>query len=170
MSQLLAIHNHLKAQAGINRLAGHQRRAYETIVTQWRFPERLNLCGPAGSGKTYLGWVVAELQGARHLADPEQLAKALVTAEPGEAVVIDNASSDPDILRQFLATLSLYSIRRALIITHSANANILPTVALDAPAAEDLEQVSHNLQDAGYYGRTLTQHTNLWSIIRSTLS
>jgi hypothetical protein len=170
MSQLLSIHNHLKAQAGANRLAGHQRRAYETIVSQWRFPARLNLCGPGGSGKTYLGWVVAELQGARYLADPEQLGESLVAVQPGQAVVIDNANSDPYVLRQLLATLGLYNIRRTLIITRTPNANVLPSVILDAPAAEDLEQVRRNLKDAGYHSRALTQHTNLWRIVHSTLS
>lgn len=169
MSQLLSVHNHLKAQAGVNRLAGHQRRAYEAIVAQWRFPARLNLCGPAGSGKTYLGWVVAEFQGASYLADPEKLAETLVTVQPGQAVVMDNAKSDPYVLRQVLATLDLYNIRRALIITRTPNANILPPIALDAPVAEDLAQVRHNLKDAGYHNSTLTQHASLWAIIYSTL-
>lgn len=169
MSRLLSVHNHLKAQAGLNRLAGHQRRAYETIIAQWRFPARLNLCGPAGAGKTYLGWVVAEFQGARHLADPEQLAESLAAAQPGQALVMDNANSDPHVLRQLLATLDLYDIRKALIISPTPNANILPTVTLAAPAAEDLEQVRRNLRDAGYYNATLTQRASLWPIVYSTL-
>lgn len=169
MSQLLSVHNHLKAQAGVNRLAGHQRRAYETIVAQWRFPARLNLHGPAGCGKTYLGWVVAELQEARYLADPEQLAKSLAAARAGQAIVMDNAHSDTYILRQLLATLDLYNIRRALIITRTPNDNILPTVTLDAPTAEDLEQVRRNLKDAGYYSNAQTQYASLWAIIYSTL-
>ncbi|MBW7959473.1 MAG: hypothetical protein H3C69_07925 [Candidatus Promineofilum sp.] len=169
MSRLLAAHNHLKAQADIDRLASHQRQAYESIINQWRFPTWLNLHGSAGAGKTYLGWVVAESQGAHHLSTPEQLGKAAATIRPGQALVIDNANSDSYVLRQLLATLDLYNIRRVLIITCVSNTNILPTVNLVTPTAEDIELVRRNLKDAGYYSRTSTQHTNLWRIIHSTL-
>lgn len=169
MSQLLAAQNHLKAQAGPNRLTDQQRRAYEIVADHWRFPARLHLCGPAGSGKTYLAWVIARSRATRFLAGPEQLADDLSNLD-GQALIIDNINPDAYVLRHLLASLDLYRVRQALLISRMPNANLLPMVALGAPTAEDAEHVRRNLQDAGYFSHKRAQSANLWAVVHSSLS
>lgn len=169
MSQLLIVHNRLKAQAGVNRLTGHQRKAYDVILNQWQFPGRLHLYGSPGSGKTYLGWVVAERHGARFLVEPGQLGE-LTAIQPGQPIIIDNVNPDSYALRQLLATFDLHNLHKILVISHLPSTNILPVIALGSPVPEDLEQVRRNLRDVGYFSPALAQQTSFWAVVHSTLS
>jgi len=53
MSKLLYLTNRLKTQATLNMFSPSQQIAYNAIEKSWRFPERVNLCGTQGCGKTF---------------------------------------------------------------------------------------------------------------------
>lgn len=166
MSRLLTLQNHLKARAREGRLAEHQLRAFRDVQARWRHPEKLNLCGPAGAGKTFLGWALAYESGASFYAAPELLDAAPV---PNRPVIIDNIDVDAYPLRRLLAMLELYNVRSALLISRSANPGLLPVIHLPVPDAADMTIVLHNLSELEFYSLNPPESADLWAIVRATL-
>lgn len=167
MSRLLTLQNQLKIRARPDLLADHQRRAYDDILARWCYPETINLCGPAGAGKTFTGWTLARQRDVPFFATPEQL--EVTTTASGTPVIIDNVDVDPYPLRRLLAALQLRGIRAALLISRHANPGLLPVVALPPPTADDITVVLHNLSQLDYYTLTPPESANLWLTIRATL-
>jgi len=168
MSRLLTLQNQLKIRARVDLLTNHQRRIYNDILARWRYPETVNLCGPAGAGKTFTAWALARERDALFFAAPERLAAAQAPA-PGVPVIVDNVDVDPYPLRRLLAALQLRNIHMALLISRHANPGLLPVVTLPVPTAEDVTVVLHNLSQLDYYALNQPESANLWLTIRSTL-
>ena len=47
MSRLLTLQNQLKIRARADLLTDPQRRLYDAVLARWRYPETVNLFGPA---------------------------------------------------------------------------------------------------------------------------
>lgn len=167
MSRLLTLQNHLKIRATAELLTDHQRRAYDDVLARWRYPETVNLCGPAGSGKTFTCWALARERDVPFFATPERFEAA--TLAPGVTVLVDNVNVDAYPLRRLLAALQLRGIRTALLISRHANPGLLPVVALPPPTTADVTVVLHNLSQLDYYALNPPESSNLWQIIRATL-
>ena len=167
MSRLLVLLNRLKAEARPDWLTDSQRTAVDEIQRLWRFPERINLYGPRGSGKTFLAWSAARAYDASLYPSPRIYH---ASATPGTArVVIDNAPDDGTALRRLLAELQLSGTQRALIITTLPNRLGLVTVALPQPTPQDVDIVHRNLSLLDYYSLSPHYNANLWSIISQVL-
>lgn len=165
MSRLLTLQNQLKIRARRDRLAEHQLRAFREIQAQWRHPQRLQLWGPAGAGKTFLAWALAYELDATYVAASELLADP----PPDAPVIIDNVDVDAYALRRLLARLDLYNLRRALLIARAPNPGLLPTVVLPAPDEADRTVVLHNLSELEFYALQPADSANLWLVIRANL-
>lgn len=168
MSRLLVLQNRLKARARADKLADHQRRAYNAIAESWRFPGRLNLYGPPGAGKTFLAWALAYDYDAHFIAGPELLADTDF-ATLRQPLIIDNVIVDDYTLRHLFATLDLAHIRTTLLISRSPNPRLLPILALPAPTPDDLALVRHNLSEVGQYAVSPAETNDLWAVVHSTL-
>lgn len=169
MSRLLSLLNRLKSEAGQELLTSSQLAALEALEKAWDFPERINLWGSAGSGKTFLGWVVAaRTSPSAHHASPDAFINSDWAANDA-LHIIDNASSDPNSLRRLIAEMQLRNIRTSLIISTTANTIGLPTVHLPAPTVRDITAVYRTLNKLDQYALTPRQDGNLWQIIYSVL-
>ena len=169
MSQLLALQNRLKVRARADRLTHHQRSIYDAVVAEWRYPNRLNVYGPAGAGKTFLGWSLAYEHDAQFIAGPELLA-GLDLSTLTQPLIVDNIVVDAYALRHLLATLDLAQIRTAVLLSRSPNPDLLPGLELPVPTTADVAIVRRNLGDIEHYAVTITENANLWNVIHSTLS
>jgi hypothetical protein len=170
MSQLLTLLNRLKAEARLERLTDSQHTAWQDIRQQLRFPERVNLYGATGAGKTFLAWALANEQNAAFFASPAAFAQSDFVNEQSELVIIDNGVSEPGELRQLLAELQMRNGRSALIITHYPNQIGLPLIYLPLPTSQDITIVFRNLSLLEQYSLTPHDEGNLWQIVHSTLT
>ncbi len=103
MSRLLSLLNRLKAEARYELLTGSQLAALHDLEKAWMFPERVNLWGSSGTGKTFLGWVmVTRTSPSIHHVSPDAFIQS-DWVDNDALHVIDNASSDPNALRPFFA-------------------------------------------------------------------
>lgn len=166
MSKLIHLTNRLKAQANQNFLTPTQQVVFNELHQAWRFPEKINLYGPAGSGKTFLGWVLARHQPARFYATPRCFFEDEPTKQP---VIIDNAPTDERQLRTILAALQLRLINRTLFITQTPIRISWPTIQLPPPTPADIETVYDHCGQVDYLTNAPRQSTNLWHIIQSVL-
>jgi hypothetical protein len=168
MSRLLILQNQLKIRARADRLADHQLAVYRDIVDRWRYSEKLNLYGPAGAGKTFLGWALAYEQEATFFAAPEIFLETNAPSPQGP-VIVDNIDTDPYQLRRLLAALQLHDIHAALFISRQPNPGLLPTLHLPPPGAKDRTVVLHNLSELDYYTNSPPENADLWQLVRATL-
>ncbi len=169
MSRLLSLSNRLKTEARYELLTSSQLAALHDLEKAWTFPERINLWGSSGAGKTFLGWVmVTRTSPSVHHVSPEAFMES--DKIDNEALhVIDNASTDPNALRRLIAEMQLRNIRTSLIISPTANSIGLPSIHLPAPTMGDITAVYNTLNKLEQYALTPRQEGNLWQIIYSVL-
>jgi hypothetical protein len=167
VSYLLALLNRLKAEARLERLTDSQQAARSYLAHLLHFPERVNLYGEAGSGKTFLGWALAREYGASFHTSPN----AFYGATPNERrlQIVDNVPIESSDLRRLLAEMQLRNMRSAIIITQYANQLGLPAVHLPLPTVKDITIVYHNLSLLEHYALQPRQQGSLWQIVHSTL-
>ncbi len=167
MSRLLVLLNRLKAEARRDWLTDNQLIASAEIEKHWRFPERVNLYGPPGSGKTFLAWSLARASNAVFYPSPRLYHTA--TTRDVTPVVIDNAPDDAVAFRRLIGELQLNNTRTALIITKLPNRLGLPTIFLPPPNTQDVDVVYRNLSLLDYYSFTPNYAENLWVVIEQVL-
>lgn len=165
-SRLLVLLNRLKAEARVEWLTDSQLTAWAEIQLLWRFPERVNLYGPPGAGKTFLAWAVARATDAYYCASPRVYTSQ---AKKADRVVIDNVSDDVGTVRHLLAALQLNNTRTALLITAHVNRLGLAAVALPLPTARDIDVVYRNLSLLDHYAIVPKHAANLWEVVAEAL-
>jgi hypothetical protein len=167
MSRQLSLLNRLKTQVNPDWLTFSQQACYRLIEDHWRFPERVNLCGAPGTGKTLLGWVLSYAFRADHFSTP--LALRQDSSLSSQPTIIDNVPPGDVSLRTVLAELQMRNIRTAVLITEHPNALGLPIVMLPTPTGNDIDIVYRNLSLLEYYTLTPKNSGNLWEIVDSVL-
>jgi len=166
MSKLLHLTNRFKAQANKSFLTPTQQAMLYKLQQSWQFPEKINLYGSGGSGKTFLGWVLARQQQAMFYASPRRFFQDFTV---NQSLIIDNAPIDEPQLRGILAELQLRNINRALFITHAPIRVPWPSFHLPTPTPTDIQTVYDHCGQMQYFTNTPRQSTNLWHIIQSIL-
>lgn len=169
MSRLLVLLNRLKAEARAERLTDTQLKTWENIWLKLKFPERVNLYGPAGSGKTFVAWATVHEKNAVYFGSPCHLAESQHYNNASRVVVVDNCNEDAGEMRKLFAEFQLRSIRSAVIITREPNQSGLPQVHLPSPVQQDIAVVYRNLSLLEHYTLSPRYEVNLWQIIYSTL-
>lgn len=170
MSQFLTILNQLKAESRLEWLTDNQQAVWQSALDRLRFPDRVNLYGAAGTGKTFVAWALANERNATFFASPAALTQSNYMNMQANLVVVDNGTNEPNQLRRILAELQMRNGRSALIITRFPNQIGLPLLHLPLPTAQDISIVYRNLSLLEKYALSPHSEGNLWQIIHSTLS
>jgi hypothetical protein len=164
---MLSLLNRIKAEASRDLLTSNQLTAFREIERLWRFPERVDLCGPPGSGKTMVGWVIGRSLHATVYPSPGAFRERSQYGE--HRVIVDNVPYEQHALRTVLAEMQLKNVRTALLITTQPNRLGLPTVALPMPTTEDIDVLYRNFSLMEHYALSPLREGNLWAIIHSVL-
>lgn len=167
MSKLLTLINRLKAQTSWTMLTPGQRLAFAELEKRWQFPDRLNLYGPQGSGKTFLGWVLA-----RHLPQVNFYASPRLFEQDQAPyptdIIIDNAPSEEKKLRRLLSELQLRQVRRVLFVTQSPIRLGWSTIELASPTAADIATIYENCSKLQFYPSPSSSNESPRIIFRNT--
>lgn len=165
MSEWLRLTAEIKRRPLADNLTTTQRQSWATLNDLLRFPQRLNLYGPCGCGKTFLAWATAQTTGAVHVPLPDMLEGQT----PGtEIILLDNAPADEYAVRRVFAICDLLEIQSVVIITRQPVAMPMRALAVPPPTMEDLDQISRTLGRLGYYPqRPLSAPANLWDLLHS---
>ena len=167
MSKLLHLINRLKAQANKDMLTPTQYLVFSELKQRWKFPDRINLCGPQGSGKTFLGWVMARHYSATFYASPQIFEQDLPLYTPD--LIIDNAPTEEKKLRRLLSEIQLRQAHKVLLITQRPIKLGFPLVTLPLPAEADIAKIYGNLSILQFHSLRPMNEGNFWNIIYSVL-
>lgn len=164
MSELIRILNSIKIHRTGAWLTPSQRNVQEAIKELLRVPQTINLCGPAGSGKTFLAWHLADELGYVYLPHPGHL---VYTESLGsEGLIIDNCRPDRRAHRDILRILQLNSVLRAIFITRQIIQDYTRYVELKLTFS-DQSKVCENLSTVGLFREPDAR--NLWYLVNPYL-
>jgi len=166
MSALLEVLNGVRESATPDWLTPAQRQSYAAILALARVYTPSVLLGPAGSGKTLIGWLLRRGLGFGYVADPDRLPNAEM-AQRG--IVIDNADLADGGARQLLAGATLHGWTTAVLLARSIDPGGIPTIHLTEPTESDIIACLSNLPFP-LHNAPVCGETNLWRVLRGGLS
>jgi len=149
--------NLIKERSTAGWLTDAQRVVYDQIASQWQAAPFVNLCGPSGSGKSFIARLLAATHGYVYVDE-------LQAAPPGcPNVIVDDAQYT----RLMRPTAQLLKIGRVILVTRRPIADPMPRAQL-ALSERDVRQFLHNLYKHCNLSFTASdpQGTDLGQIIR----
>lgn len=165
MSEWLRLLNEMKRRPMDEYLTPTQRAAREEICGLLHFPNRINLCGPYGSGKTYVAWSVMRATGATHVSVPEKLPRL---EPPIEILLIDNAGHYESEVRRLMASANLLGAVSVVFITREPIGMPMRFVRLPLPEPSEVEMILTSYARFGFYQQhELPEKPNLWNIMNA---
>jgi len=174
--------NRLRATADATTLSSSQWHAGEAVVALLRAHNTVNLYGLPGTGKTYLGWVLARMTGARLVPSPARLAgldrygavpSRLGPGLPGHwpdarldgVVIVDQCPDSRTMARSVVSDGIHAGFRRAVVVTQAPISDHVPHVELRL-APDDLPRVLAGLAGAGWPVLAPARPvTSLWDLV-----
>jgi hypothetical protein len=167
MSRLLELLNDLKTQAGPHWLTDSQQRVFKKIRRELHFPEKVNLHGPAGCGKTFLAWVVSRSLDIPYFPSPRAFDDC--GNRPLPRAVVDNVSRGERATRDLLSISQRKGSHTLLFVTREPNVLRVPTVMLPSPSPQDFDVVYRNLSLLEFYALPPVREGTLWNAIHAVL-
>lgn len=165
MSTWLRLLNEMKRRPMEDYLTPSQRAARDQICDLLRFPNRINLYGPHGSGKTYVAWAVVRATGATHVPSPEHLAEM---QPPHETLLIDNTAYHEAEIRRLMAVANLLGATSTVFITSAKVQMPMHYVNLPLPEPAEVAATLTAYARMGFYQvNELPANPSFWDIMQA---
>lgn len=165
MSEWLRLLNEMKRRPVEEYFTPSQRAARDQICDLLRFPNRINLWGPYGSGKTYIAWAIVRATGATHVTLPEKLQ---LLEPPHEILLIDNSPHHEPEVRRLMASANLLGATSVVFITREAVGMPMHHIHLLLPDPDEVQFILASYGRLGFYQQhELPPKPNLWNIMHS---
>jgi len=165
VSKFVRTLNLIKTHCNVEWLTPSQSRALAALKDALRVPGTVNLCGPAGVGKTFLAWILAGELGYTYFPHLKHFMQAEEATTPG--VIIDNGQSNRQSHRNTLKALQLRGVARAVLITRELVHDYTRYVELSL-LPEDRAKVRRNLASVGHLTRD-AEVPSLWYLVNPHL-
>lgn len=138
MSMYVEWINSIKSQATVDWLTDAQREAYNSIVTRWPQSRFVCLCGPSGSGKSFIARLLSSNHGYCH-------AWSLEEVPAGTARVVLEGCAYNRLMRPAAEDKG---ITRLVLLLRQPPKDRMPCADLEL-CARDVHQFEHNLTHNG---------------------
>lgn len=148
MSEFIRTLNAIKKHRNIEWLTTSQSQTFAVLKKMLRAPGTVNLCGPAGAGKTFLTWVLADELNYAYFPCLKQFLQAEKVIVPG--VIVDNNQPDRRSHRSVLKALQFSDVTHAVLVTRELIDDYTHYAELRF-SAEDWEKICHNLSSIGCF-------------------
>jgi hypothetical protein len=165
MSRYIQILNALKQNITHLSLTPNQADCRTKILERLEYPGILNLSGPNGSGKTVLGWHLANEGHVVYVEEPARIC----TMQNGPAILfVDNAGHSRDEYRCILDTLDRAHIACAVIVSQERIEDYVLSLVL-ACDQDDINIAVDNLSRLGFSLTVRSDETtflDLWDVLQ----
>ncbi len=152
--------NGLKSKASSEWLTPTQAQVFEKLTSHYLSHAMLNVYGPAGSGKTFLAWVLAAEAGYTY-------SSSLSPETWGVKTVLDVGSLGREEARHARSMMMLSGARRMVVLTRCRVPDDIVALGIEV-TDEDLRVVKNNLlRTFGY--QLLAPGQNLHDLIRANI-
>lgn len=165
MSKFVRNLNLVKLHCSVEWLTPSQGQALDMLKEALRVPGTVNLCGPAGVGKTFLAWMLVEEMDYAYFPHVIRFTQAEAIVAPG--VIVDNTDFSRQSHRDVLKVLQFEDVKRAVLITRELVHDYTHYVELSL-TSEDRERVSHNLMSVGCVV-SVSREFSLWHLVNPSL-
>jgi len=165
MSRFVRTLNLIKTSRSREWLTPSQAEALNRLEQVLRVPSTVNLCGPAGAGKTFLAWLLADLLDYTYFPHLTYFSKAQGIAGPD--VIIDNADASKISHRRILKALQFEDVKHAVVITRRLIRDYTYYVELPLTKA-DWDKACDNLVRVGCLVPS-SPSGNLWYLVNPSL-
>lgn len=164
MSRYLELHNFIKTHAALGWMTPSQRQALEAIQNLLRSYRVINLYGPRGCGKTFLGWMCHRESIGIYLPHSSLLQRHASSLSPS-CLIIDNAQSNRAAFRNILKEVQIFSVPNLIVISRNPIREEIPAIELHC-TEHDYKRAIHNLSLDNHQQEVGSQ-MNLWHIFDS---
>lgn len=164
MSDFVRGLNLIKTRRDSDWLTPSQEEALAALQKTLRIPCTVNLFGPAGTGKTFLAWTLADHLGYVYFSHIEDF----VTEDwSGPGIIVDNCRPERRVHRDILKELSFRNVRYAVLVSRQLVRDYTHYVELEL-TPNDRTKAWDNLTRIGLF-RENEQASNLWQLINPFL-
>lgn len=146
MSQYIRILNTIKKNTAHLSLTKSQAGCRTAILERLEYPGIVNLFGQHGSGKTVLGWCLANEGRMNYIVEPAQLA---AVERAARVVVIDNAGHRRSEYRHLLGEMERTRINKAVVVTLERIEDSIQAFELYC-APDDMRIACENMAQFGF--------------------
>jgi hypothetical protein len=157
--------NSIKASRHVTWLTPSQGEALVALQRALRVPCSVNLFGPAGTGKTFLAWILTDEMGYAYFPHISYLEKIEVVPDTG--IIVDNCGPERNVHRHTLRTLSFRNVRYSVLISRQSIRDYTHYVELGL-TLEDQTHIWHNLMSIRLFRET-DDVPNLWHLLNPHL-
>lgn len=147
MSRYIQVLNALKQHITQLPLTSGQVACRIYILERLEYAGVLNLYGPRGSGKTVLGWCLAQEKHANYITEPSLI--PTIEQLPATILFIDNATHQREAYRHILDDLARARVRRAVVVSRERIEDFVQAVPITCTPA-DVEIAVRNLTQLGF--------------------
>lgn len=165
MSDFIRAMNLLKIHRASGWLTFSQKDALLALQRTLRVPCSVNLFGSAGTGKTFLAWILAAEMDFAYFPHLRHLQKTHDLPETG--IIVDNCAPERKAHRNVLKVLSFRDVSHAVLISRQPIRDYTHYVALEL-TPRDQAHVWHNLMTIGIFRETDIV-PNLWHLLNPHL-
>ncbi|WP_048108640.1 hypothetical protein [Methanosarcina barkeri] len=152
----ISIHNKIKGSVSEDWLTDSQKNILTNILDN-KIHDLINVYGPDGVGKTFLGWALQKRNYATYFSDIENVIEGCHIA------VIDNGNSSFEEYKTILKIMELKRIKRVIYLSRNKLDAKVYSLNL-ALTATDIEKVVKNINSVGLNIYDL-DCDNLWVLI-----
>ena len=146
MSKFVRTLNLIKINRSAEWLTPSQAQVLVALKEALRVPRTVNLCGPAGVGKTFLAWALVDELDYAYFPHLRHFAQTRQSTAPG--VIIDNINPSRQSHRNVLKALQFEDVKCAVLVTRELIRDYTHYVELSL-SFKDREAVFHNLASVG---------------------
>ncbi len=161
MSQYIRIINAVRTNIARLPLTKSQADCRIALIERLEYPGVVNLYGPHGCGKTFVGWCMANEGRVAYVVEPAQLA-AVEHKTP--AIFIDNAEHRRTDYRRILDDLERARINRAVVITLERIEDSVQAFELHC-TPDDIHLVCTNMAKLGHPIEAMLP-VDLWDVLQ----
>lgn len=165
MSQWLKMVSDLKRRSPKSSyFTENQRTVFEQICDWLSIPERVNLYGDFGTGKTFVAWGLAEeLDYVEHLSNASEFD---TFDNSPTAILIDNAPHSEYRVRKIMARSNLLTIESIVFITRRPVAMQMRKIELPLPSEKEIREIENTLARLGFSATKYNpEKVNLWNVL-----